>query len=174
MSLLIESADIDLKNSMDMVVRESTVLSTYASLESVSSPVVYTAEMVPVVCVDEEYYTEMSFLHPYMESNGIRNIADALDNVAYVNGLSENAVGLLIESDQYVTDAINEAIDSGSEKKKKKAISKVNKSNKIVDKLKNAGIKVKKKFSKEPKKKCDEECTETECGTNECGSQKCR
>ena len=166
MSLLIESADIDLRSNTNMIMRESTALSNYATLESASQPVVYTAEMVPVVQMDDGFYTEMNFLHPYMKSSGIKSIANALDNVAFVNGLHENAVGLLIESDQSVTDAINAAIDSGSEKKKKAVIAKINKSKAIADKLAEAGIKV--------KKKCDEGCCGKGCAEegceNECGT----
>ena len=81
-----------------------------------------------------------------MTSNGITSVAEALNNVAQVNGLQEKAVGLLIESDDQVKSMINKAAKKGS-KAKERALDKVKKATKLPEKLKKEGFSVKKKKS---------------------------
>lgn len=157
-SLLIESSELDIKSDTKSVVRESAVRSSYANIESVSESVVYTPEMVTVVNIGNEYYTEMNLLHPYMKTNEITSIAEALNNVAAANGLSEGAIGLLIESDDNVNECIDKALESGKPKKKDGILNKISKAVDLSDKLKKSGIKVKKKKSKKCPKCKKENC----------------
>ena len=106
-SLLAEAAAMDLDANTSSALTESQIDSIMESIEEVSEDIVYTAEMVSVIKVGDDYLTEMNALYPYMTSNGITSVAEALNNVARVNGLQEKAVGLLIESDKQVKDMIN-------------------------------------------------------------------
>lgn len=154
MTLLIESADVDLKTDTKYVVKESKVRSGYSSISEASESIIYGPEVVPVVSLDGGYYTEMNFLYPFMSTNGIKSIAEALNYVAEANGLSKDSVGLLIESEGDVNECINKAIESGSQKKKDNIISKIGKAIDLSDKLKGKGIKVKKKKTEKKCPKC--------------------
>lgn len=153
LSLLIEAGAVDINNDTKSVVRESTIRKGYNQIESVSEEFIYGPEMVPVVSINNELFTEMNFLKPYMDTNGIRSISEALNNVAEANGLSECSVGLLIESDGGVDECISKALESGSPKKKENVFDKIGKAIDITDTLKKKGIKVKKKASAKKKKK---------------------
>lgn len=142
--LLAEAAAMDLEANTSAALTESQINNVMESIEEVSEDIVYTAEMVSVIKVGDDYLTEMNALYPYMTSNGITSVAEALNNVAQVNGLQEKAVGLLIESDKQVKDMINKAAEKGS-KAKEKALDKVKKATKLPEKLKKQGFPVKKK-----------------------------
>ena len=146
-SLLVEAAENDLSVNTSMALTESQVNSIMESFDEVSEDVVYTAEMVSVIKVGDDYLTEMNALYPYMKSNGITSVAEALNNVAAVNGLQEKAVGLLIESDERTSEMLAEACKKGS-KAKEKALDKIKKATKIPAKLKKEGFPVKKKSCK--------------------------
>jgi enolase len=95
--------------------------------------------------MNDKYYTEMNFLHPFMKSNNIKTITEALDEVARANRLPVKSVGLLIEAENTVDANIAKAIESGNCKKKESALAKVSKAVGIADKLKKNGYDVKKK-----------------------------
>ena len=135
------------------------------SFDEVDEDVVYTAEMVSVIKVGDDYLTEMNTLYPYMKSNNITSVAEALNNVAAVNGLQEKAVGLLIESDDRTAEMIQEACKKGG-KAKEKALDKIKKATKIPAKLKKEGFPVKKKKGKESAK--DEACAKEGCKSEGC------
>lgn len=145
LSLLIEASASDLNYSTTKVMKESTVRSGYASIEEVSESVVYGPEIVPVVQIGNEFFTEMNFLHPFMKTNRINSIAEALNMVARANGLREGAIGLLIESEKGVDECIGKALESGGNKKKDGVLDKIGKAVDLSGKLKKKGIKVKKK-----------------------------
>lgn len=145
LSLLIEASASDLNYSTSRVMKESTVRSNYASIEEAAETVVYAPEIVPVVQVGNEFFTEMNFLHPFMKTNRIDSIAEALNIVAKANGLEEGAVGLLIESDKSVDECIGKALESGGAKKKDGVLDKIGKAVDLSGKLKKKGIKVKRK-----------------------------
>lgn len=145
MDLLIESAEADLKTDTKSVVRESTIRSGYSSISEASEPIIYGPEVVPVIQIDDGYYTEMNFLYPFMNTNGIKSIAEALNYVAEANNLSEGDIGLLIESEGDVNECINKALESGNAKKKDNVLTKIGKAVDLTGKLKGKGIKVKKK-----------------------------
>ena len=153
-SLLVEAAENDLSVNTSMALTESQVNSIMESFDEVSEDVVYTAEMVSVIKVGDDYLTEMNALYPYMKSNGITSVAEALNNVAAVNGLQEKAVGLLIESDERTSEMLDEACKKGS-KAKEKALDKIKKATKIPAKLKKEGFPVKKKKADKKKGKAD-------------------
>ena len=155
-SLLAEAAAMDLETNTSSALTESQIDSIIESIEEVSEDIVYTAEMVSVIKVGDDYLTEMNALYPYMTSNGITSVAEALNNVAKVNGLQEKAVGLLIESDKQVKDMINKAAEKGS-KAKEKALDKVKKATKLPEKLKKQGFPVKKKKCKNNNEGCVKE-----------------
>lgn len=144
--LLAEAAAMDLEANTSAALTESQINNVMESIEEVSEDIVYTAEMVSVIKVGDDYLTEMNALYPYMTSNGITSVAEALNNVAKVNGLQEKAVGLLIESDDQVKSMINKAAKKGS-KAKERALDKVKKATKLPEKLKKEGFCVKKKKS---------------------------
>lgn len=154
LSLLIEASDIDLKRNTKVAVRESTVRSSYENIEEAAEPVYYGPDVVPVIKIGNEFFTEMNFLHPYMKSEGITSIAEALNNVSETNGLGKGSVGLLIESDGCVSDCINKAIESCNPKKENSILNKVDKAVGVAKALKDKGINVKKKKSTE----CDGSC----------------
>lgn len=154
MDLLIESAEADLKTDTKSVVRESTIRSGYSSISEASEPIIYGPEVVPVIQIDDGYYTEMNFLYPFMNTNGIKSIAEALNYVAEANNLSEGDIGLLIESEGDVNECINKALESGNAKKKDNVLTKIGKAVDLTGKLKGKGIKVKKKKTEKKCPKC--------------------
>ena len=184
-SLLAEAAAMDLETNTSSALTESQIDSIMESIEEVSEDIVYTAEMVSVIKVGDDYLTEMNALYPYMTSNGITSVAEALNNVARVNGLQEKAVGLLIESDKQIKDMINKAAEKGS-KAKEKALDKVKKATKLPEKLKKQGFPVKKKKCKNNNEGCvkegcgnkksvkenNENCTTNKCKNNNEGCVK--
>ena len=184
-SLLAEAAAMDLETNTSSALTESQIDSIMESIEEVSEDIVYTAEMVSVIKVGDDYLTEMNALYPYMTSNGITSVAEALNNVARINGLQEKAVGLLIESDKQVKDMINKAAEKGS-KAKEKALDKVKKATKLPEKLKKQGFPVKKKKCKNNNEGCvkegcgnkksvkenNENCTTNKCKNNNEGCVK--
>lgn len=163
LSLLIEASAGDILSDTKTSFSEGAVRSGYESIEEASETVVYVPEMIPVVQIESEYYTEMNFLYPYMKTNHIKSISEALNNVAAANNLPECSVGLLIESDCSVDATITKAIESGNQKKKDSTLNKIKDAVNISDKLKKKGIKVKKK-----KPVVCPECGKTVC---ECGKK---
>ena len=151
MSILAECAAMDLGTSKTSVIKESEVRSSYSSIEEASEEFTIGGEMVPVFRVGEDLLTEANLLAPYMRSNNIKSIAEALDNVAEANGLAKHSVGLMIESQECVTDMIEKACEkaksTGNNKVKDAVLSKVDKATDLVDKLKKSGYPVKKKKS---------------------------
>ena len=155
-NVLVEAANNDIMTDTKMAIRESEIVSRYTDIEELAEPIMITAEMVTVVNVNGEFFTEMQFLAPYMKCNKIKSVAEAITNVCEANNLPNGSIGLLVESQECVTDVIEKALDKGP-KAKKKALEKVGKVENLIDKIKSKGIKVKKKSKKCPK-----------CGKEEC------
>ena len=164
-SLLAEAASMDLSVNTSVALTESQVNTIMESFDEVNEDVVYTAEMVSVVQVGGDYLVEMNALYPYMQSNKITSVAEALNNVAKVNGLQEKSFGLLIESDDK-TKSLIEAANKKCGKAKEKALDKIKKATKIPAKLKKEGFPVKKKKGKESAK--DEACAKEGCKSEGC------
>lgn len=151
LSLLAEAADMDMKSNTIGVLTEGQIKSTMASFEEVSEDIIITAEMVSVIKVDNDYLVEINNLLPFMKSNDIISVGEALDQVSTVNGLPKKTVGLLVESDDYVNCLIEKADKNFKKTKNKKAknkvLEKISKTTELSDKLKKQGYKVKKKKS---------------------------
>jgi hypothetical protein len=153
-TLLAECAAADIGRSTETAVTESQIISTYASIEEASEEVIYAPEMVPVVKVGNDFLTEMQYLAPYIQNNGISSVAEALDNIAEANNLPPKSVGLLVESQECVTKMIDEALDK-SKVAGSKVLGKIKKGEGLIDKLTKGGYKVKKKKSVKEGKGCD-------------------
>ena len=164
-TLLAECAEADINSNVELSINEAQIVSAYNNIEELEEEVNYAAEFVPVINIKGSYYTEMQYLAPYMSNNNIRNVAEALNNIAEANNLAPTEVGLIVESQDSVTAKINEALG----KKNTKFLGKVKKGEDLISKLKNKGFDVKKKKSKKAvKEKCCKECglpiSECKCG----------
>lgn len=146
-SILAECAAIDLPDTQ-RVVRESEVREGYNDIEEAAGNYAISAEMVPVVQIENEFYTEAQLLAPFMRDAGIKSIAEALDAVAEANKLEPKAVGLLIESECAVSSMIEKACKKESSKIKDAVMDKVNKATDLAKDLKSKGFKVKRKANK--------------------------
>ena len=76
-SILAECAAIDLPDTR-RIVRESEVRCDYEDIEEAAEEYAMSAEMVPVVQIGNEYYTEAQLLAPFMRDANIKSIAEAL------------------------------------------------------------------------------------------------
>jgi len=170
LDVLIEAASNDIMTNTSSYVRESQVLSRYEDLEEVSEDLNINEHMVPVIAIDGEFFTEMQYLAPFMECSGVRSVAEALDIVSKANNLPPRSIGLLVESQECVTQMIEKALGKGP-KSKEKAVEKVAKAESLIDGLKKKGVKVKKKKSSgDIKKKKGKLCPK--CGKNPCKCKK--
>ena len=150
-SLLAEAASVELGVSTESHIKESEIKSRIRSLDEASEEIIYGPESVAVVMVDESYMTDIDQLHPFMKSNGITSIAEALEQVAEAHGLPSRSVGLLVESE----DAMYAMMEAAKKKDKKKRINilgKLDKGSSLAEKLKKSGFPVKKKKSTKKKK----------------------
>ena len=146
-SILAECAAIDLPDTK-RVVKESEVRNDYNNIEEAASGYTITAEMVPVVQIENEYYTEAQLLAPFMRDSGIKNIAEALDAVAEANKLESKSIGLLIESECAVSEMIEKACQKESTKIKDAVMNKIGKATDLANSLKAKGYSVKRKVNK--------------------------
>lgn len=168
LSLLIETAETDIRQNTAGALRESTVRSNYASIESISESITYDPRIVPVINVNGEYFTEMNFLYPFMKSNNIKSISEALETIAEANNIDE--IGILIESNGSVQEMISDAIKNGNKKMLDKIDDATNRVKNLTrGKKGKKGIKVKRKADKKPCPECGK--INCECGkaTKECG-----
>ena len=149
-SILAECAAIDLPDTQ-RVVKESEIREGYNNIEEAAGNYSITAEMVPVVQIENEYYTEAQLLAPFMRDSGIKNIAEALDAVAEANKLEPKSVGLLIESGNTVSNMIEKACKKESSKIKDAVMDKVGKATDLAKDLKEKGFNVKRKANKKDK-----------------------
>ena len=150
-SLLSEAAELDLTVDTEGYLTESEIKKTLDSIEETTEPVIVTAEMVPVINIDECLLTQINYLSPYMKCNGIKTVAEALDNVAMVNGLEPKSVGLLIESEDSISVMVEKANAKAKKTKnnnaKNKVLDQIKKGTDLVGKLKKDGYTVKKECS---------------------------
>ncbi len=149
-SILAECAAIDLPDTQ-RVVRESEVKTGYTDIEEAAGNYTITAEMVPVVQIENEYFTEAQLLAPFMRDAGIKSMAEALTAVAEANNLPEKSVGLLIESGCSVNSVIEKACAKGN-KAKDAVMDKISKATDLAKDLKYKGFPVKRKADKKEDK----------------------
>lgn len=150
-ALFVEAASSDLEANTEGAIMESTIRKRLNSIEEVAEDLVITAEMVTVIHTGNDFLVEMNNLAPYMKTNEIKSVAEALDNIAWVNNLPPKSVGLLTESDGYIQAMLEKA--GKSKASKNKILEKISKATDISEKLKKDGYKVKKKKTKKAKKK---------------------
>ena len=153
-SILAECAAIDLPDTQ-RVVRESEVRSGYENIEEASEYYAATVEMVPVIKMGNEYYTEAQFMAPFMRDAGIRSMTEALDCIAEANNLPAKSVGLLIESECAVSAMIEKACGKGT-KAKDNIMDKIGKATDLVNNLKSKGYPVKRKVNEADMKTADD------------------
>ena len=146
-SILAECAAIDLPDTK-RIVRESEVRTDYESIEEAKSTYAFTAEMVPVVEIDGQYYTETQCMAPFMRDTEIKSMSEALDAIAEANKLPAKSVGLLIESNCSVSNMIEKACQKESSKVKDAVMNKVSKATDLAKNLKSKGYPVKRKADK--------------------------
>lgn len=151
-SLLAEAAAMDLSANTEGVLTESEIDTRMKNIDEVSEDIIYTAEMVTVIAVDESYLTDINALMPFMKTNGLKSVGEALDMVAEANGMPPKSIGLLVESDAYVDALLEKACAKKTKEGKNKILDKIKKATDLSDKLKKKGYTVKKK------KSLDEEC----------------
>lgn len=139
--------------------------------ETTNGGIPFTAEMCSLVKCESaniygrrkaRYLVEMSILQHYMESEGVDDVEDAVENVAAANcGTDEDGNDVEItkadivvvapsdeEVKEIVDDAVQEAKMMKGKKKKGPARKKMDKLKDTIDELKTKGIKVAKKKSK--------------------------
>ena len=146
-SILAECAAIDLPDTR-RIVRESEVKSEYEDIEEATTEYSVMAEMIPVVQIENGYYTEAQFLAPFMRDAGIKSMIQALDCVAEANNLPAKSVGLLIESKCSINEMIERACQKESGKAKDAVMNKIGKATDLAKSLKSKGYPVKRKKSK--------------------------
>ena len=168
-SILAEAANMDLKANTEGAMLEEDITTAINSFDEASHDIIISAEMVPVLRVDESYVVEMDTLYSFMKSNNVKSIAEALNMIAESNNLSEKEVGLLIESTEYFTALVEKAEakceKDGDKIAKNSRLAKVKKAIEVPAKLKKDGFPVVKKKSASAK---DEGC----CGSKEEGCKK--
>lgn len=127
---------------------------TYKELRTISiDDIFYPAQSVPVMQVKKvtegvQYCVEMDMLAKYMKSSGITNIKEALENVCEANEISIEECALVVESEDYARQVVEEAKGN---KKKLKAVSD---DSFLIKNMHNNSIKVRKKCSCKGKCKC--------------------
>ena len=122
LDILVEAAGVDLQSNQQQVIKESNIMSSYRAIPEASHPIIYGPEVVPIVEMDGGYYTEMNFLYPFMETNGIKSIDEALKYVAESNNVQD--VGIFVMSESDVSECIQNAFNEGGQKKKETALDK--------------------------------------------------
>lgn len=73
--------------------------------------VAYRREMVPVFQNESKYYIEMDNVMKYMESANIKDVSEAMENIAEANDISTDSLSLVIESKEYMESVMESAIE---------------------------------------------------------------
>lgn len=103
--------------------------------------VAYKEEMVPVFKADEEYFVEMDNVVKYMESCDVKDIKEAMTNIAEANEISVGSMALVVESKANMETTIEEAIELSKEGDKS-LLEDCELAVKLINKLKQDGINV--------------------------------
>ncbi len=122
---------------------------TYADITTVEEAINYAPQMIPVFEASDKsaYYVEMDNVVKYMRSANVKDINDALYDIAEANDLSADSMTILIESSDWAFAVLEEAekADKAGDKSK---MEKIKKSTQLLKKLKEKNIKVAKKKGK--------------------------
>lgn len=122
-------------------------------VDVVDDDIIYSEEMIPVIRIGENYVVEFDMLAKYIDSHPNVEISEALDLIATheSNMLTPGSIGILVESDDYADQLIQEAKAAKRTASSKKKIKKVKDTASFLKNIKNKGIKVFKKKSKKKK-----------------------
>ena len=165
LALLSEMAASDIKLNTKNVSRADTIHEVYSSIPEIEEPVVTEAcDVVITETANNNYYVEMVNLAPFMLDSGIKSISKALDMVAEANNLPVKSLGLVVESQENVDNAISKAKSNVNPKVLESTLNKLNKNNIAINHLLREGYKVAKK-SKDSKvcPKCGKATCKCEC-----------
>lgn len=73
--------------------------------------VAYKAEMIPVFKNESSYFVELDNLTKYMGAWDIKDVKEALENVAEANDIPVSQLSLVIESKEYMQTLIESAVE---------------------------------------------------------------
>jgi hypothetical protein len=129
----------------------------YGDVEELEDDIEYTEEMVNVFQQPTKtgfrYLVEFDTLSKYMISANIQDVATAINNIAECNSLSKDDMVVVIESDDYTQEYLEEAKKLKKVDPKKKKMKEAGTTAQILKMMKSNGIKLAKKKSKGKKKK---------------------
>lgn len=142
-SLLEECAATDMGECTENELSKNNILDTYRDITvEVPEDVVYSAETIPVIKIEDDYVVESHFLVPFMRTNGITSIKEALDQLTDANEL-DTKVGLLVDPIDVVANAADTASVTDD-----KILNDLTQTNMTLSTLKNEGYTILRKKSK--------------------------
>lgn len=140
----------------DLNLDVSNIQRVLENLDELDNDINYTAEMVNVIGDVQDsgemiFMVEMENLQKYMESAEIEDVSEALWNIAECNNINVTNMCVVIESEDTIMHALNEA------KKARKVVpgkmKQIKNTADILDMMVTKGIKVAKRKSKSGKKR---------------------
>lgn len=153
--IISEASISDFSNISEIDVAES-ILNLHDSIEELEENVIYTAEMIPVVKVNESIVVDYFDLNRLMESNNIHDEEDAIKLIAEHYNILDHNISILIESEEafssnvsILLEKIKREKDPIVKDKLKKRLDSIN--NKIKTLSKNSNINLVKKKNKHNK-----------------------
>lgn len=152
MKILIEACQSDISASDDLRVSdaEEELNEEYYNIEEVEDEPTYTESMIPVFATKNSMYlVESDMLGKYMDCASIYDPKEAIEKIAESNNIDAKDIAVLVESDDYANEIIQEAKATKSKKTINKAVS----TSKFLKAFKLKGIKVVKKKTKKSKAK---------------------
>ena len=142
-SLLEECMATDMGECTENELSKHNILDTYKDITvEVPEDVVYSAEAIPVLKIDDNFVVESHFLAPFMISNSITSIKEALDALTDANEL-DTKVGLLVDPVDVVANAADTASVTDD-----KILNDLTKTNMTLSTLKSEGYTILRKKSK--------------------------
>ena len=148
-----ESFEVD---DINLNMEISEIERVIESIDELDTEIMYTVEMVNVIGDtdangNEVYMVELENVQKYMESCDIEDYAIAIENIAEANELESYSMCIVIESEDVIMLALNEA------KKAKKVtpgkMKRIKNTADVLKLIKTKGIKVAKRKSKSSRKK---------------------
>ena len=142
-SLLEECMATDMGECTENELSKHNILDIYKDITvEVPEDVVYSAEAIPVLKIEDDFVIESHFLAPFMISNGITSIKEALDALTDANEL-DTKVGLLVDPVDVVANAADTASVTDD-----KILNDLTQTNMTLSTLKNEGYVILRKKSK--------------------------
>ena len=117
--------------------------------------IIYPLDSIPVLqcasCKEAAYFVEMDILGKFMSSNGVEDIAEAMQMIADHNEISLDEMAVLVESEDVALELLEEAKKSKKKIGDHKKLTDISNTTNILKLVKTKGIKVAKKKSKKRK-----------------------